>query len=162
MISAKLEREFRQGNHAQKYLRERTARRVAGRLGGTGEMLVGRNEVDMTQHVNAAYHRRLDAKFAKMQREMKVMGQHRDRGRLTDRDGGGEHTVQIHPVSYHYWGQRLGYECWDDPQFIREYKRDNDYARVQSHSRNPTFGWRAGQNAAAAYLRRSGKVQIKE
>ena len=34
-------------------------------------------------------------------------------------------TMRVDEDSYHYWGQRLGYECWKDPQFIREYKRDN-------------------------------------
>lgn len=75
-------------------------------------------------------------KQAKMRREMvlaaRVGGQRRilrDRG-----DGGGEVTMQVHKTSYHYWGQRLGYECWDDPQFVREYLRDNPEARVRSTS----------------------------
>jgi hypothetical protein len=36
------------------------------------------------------------------------------------------------PTSYHYWGRRLGYECWDDPQFLREYKRDNEAVRIKT------------------------------
>lgn len=47
-------------------------------------------------------------------------------------DGGGYVDIMIDPISYHYWGQRLGYECWDDPQFIREYKRDNPECRVKT------------------------------
>lgn len=53
---------------------------------------------------------------------------------LRSAEGDGEVDMMIHPVSYHYWGQRLGYECWDDPQFRREYKRDNEVARVKSRS----------------------------
>jgi hypothetical protein len=49
-------------------------------------------------------------------------------------DVGGEVDFQIHPVFYHYWGQRLGYECWDDPQFVRELKRDNEVVRVRNES----------------------------
>lgn len=49
-------------------------------------------------------------------------------------EGGGEVEMMIHPTSYHYWGQRLGYECWDDPTFRREYRRDNPVARVKSVS----------------------------
>lgn len=46
---------------------------------------------------------------------------------------GGEVKMMIHPISYHYWGQRLGYECWDqDSDFVREYLRDNPAARVRS------------------------------
>jgi hypothetical protein len=47
-------------------------------------------------------------------------------------DGGGYQDMMIDPISYHYWGQRLGYECWDDAQFIREYKRDNPESRVKT------------------------------
>ncbi len=51
---------------------------------------------------------------------------------------GGELKSQVHRASFHYWGQRLGYQCWDDPQFVREYLRDNDYARVKSKPRTVT------------------------
>lgn len=51
---------------------------------------------------------------------------------------GGEVTMMVDPVSYHYWGQRLGYACWSDAQFCREYLRDNPEARVRSRSVNPT------------------------
>ena len=34
-------------------------------------------------------------------------------------------TAAIPIASWHYWGQRLGYQCWDDPEFVREFKRDN-------------------------------------
>jgi hypothetical protein len=47
-------------------------------------------------------------------------------------DGGGEVEMMIHPTSYHYWGQRLGYECWDDPQFRREYRRDVEASRIKT------------------------------
>ncbi|MDR1280299.1 MAG: hypothetical protein LBK99_05710 [Opitutaceae bacterium] len=46
--------------------------------------------------------------------------------------GGFYQKAQIHAESYHYWGQRLGYECWDDPQFMREYLRDVPAARVRT------------------------------
>lgn len=80
------------------------------------------------------YRRRQKATI--MHREMVVAARSggtrrilRDRG-----EGGGEQTMMIHKTSYHYWGQRLGYECWDDPQFVREYLRDNPTARVRSLS----------------------------
>lgn len=33
---------------------------------------------------------------------------------------------------YHYWGQRLGYDCWNDQAFVREYLRDNPDSRVNA------------------------------
>jgi len=52
---------------------------------------------------------------------------------------------------YHYWGQRLGYDCWNDDQFVREYLRDNPDSRVKAKSARTTilnpFGQPAfGQN----------------
>lgn len=46
----------------------------------------------------------------------------------------GEVKMMIHPTSYHYWGQRLGYQCWEDKQFCAEYLRDNPEARVRSQA----------------------------
>lgn len=52
---------------------------------------------------------------------------------------GGEVNLMVHPQSFHYWGQRLGYGCWNDPQFVHEYLRDNPAARVQNHARQTTI-----------------------
>jgi hypothetical protein len=52
----------------------------------------------------------------------------------------GEVKMMIHPAFYHYWGQRLGYECWQDKQFCREFARDNDEVRVHSQGRAWTRG----------------------
>jgi len=46
-------------------------------------------------------------------------------------DGLGQRTLSIDPTAYHYWGQRLGYDCWNDAQFRREFARDNPEARVK-------------------------------
>ena len=51
---------------------------------------------------------------------------------------GGEVGMQIHSASYHYWGQRLGYQCWSDAQFVKEYLRDNPYARVKNRAAQVT------------------------
>jgi hypothetical protein len=52
----------------------------------------------------------------------------------------GEQELMVHPVFYHYWGRRLGYECWQDKQFIHEFRRDNDICRVKNISRKTTIG----------------------
>lgn len=47
-------------------------------------------------------------------------------------EGLGQATLSVPPLSYHYWGRRLGYECWSDPGFRREFARDNPGARIAS------------------------------
>lgn len=51
-------------------------------------------------------------------------------------NGLGRVRMTITPTAYHYWGQRLGYKCWKDKQFLREFERDNPEVRVRSQSRN--------------------------
>lgn len=52
----------------------------------------------------------------------------------------GQQVLQVTPESFDYWGLRLGYDCWHDKQFRREYARDNDAARVKSVSRKIRSG----------------------
>lgn len=74
-------------------------------------------------------------------------------------DGSGaEVKMTIHPVSYHYWGQRLGYKCWKDPQFCREYLRDNPEARVKSRPDHPTLVVQGAGGLAAAGAKRFHKT----
>jgi hypothetical protein len=76
-------------------------------------------------------------------RKQKKMLQVKDEMALAAKQGGervvlrgrqdeGYIDMQIHPASYHYWGQRLGYDCWQDPQFRKEYLRDNEASRVKT------------------------------
>jgi hypothetical protein len=53
--------------------------------------------------------------------------------------GDGEVKMQVDPYSYHSWGQKLGYECWRDPEFVEEYLRDNPEARIRSRADNLTI-----------------------
>jgi hypothetical protein len=50
-------------------------------------------------------------------------------------NGLGQMTMAIQADAYHYWGQRLGYRCWRDKAFRREFLRDNPGARVTSRAR---------------------------
>lgn len=62
-----------------------------------------------------------------------------ERRMLRSSDGnGGEVSMMVDPYSYHYWGQRLGYDCWSDAEFCREFLRDNPEARVRSRPDAPT------------------------
>lgn len=46
-------------------------------------------------------------------------------------DGVGRLRMVVTGDAFHYWGRRLGYECWQDRQFLREYERDNESVRVK-------------------------------
>jgi hypothetical protein len=77
------------------------------------------------------------ARRAKAEQEMAAAAAaHGERRFLQAPNGfGGEVGLMVHSESFHYWGQRLGYGCWSDPQFVHEYLRDNPAARVRNHSR---------------------------
>lgn len=62
-------------------------------------------------------------------------------------EGLGEMTMRVDPTSYHYWGQRLGYDCWSDEQFCREFRRDNETVRVRNRARKTTVvaGWEGNE-----------------
>ena len=45
-------------------------------------------------------------------------------------EGLGRPTLSVPPLAFHYWGRRLGYDCWRDKQFRDEFARDNPGARI--------------------------------
>lgn len=74
-------------------------------------------------------------------------------------DGLGQPTMELTPEVYHHWGQRLGYQCWKDKQFLREFKRDNPEVRVKATGTKAQVGYsRSGQILSPA-LRGSGAVE---
>jgi hypothetical protein len=54
-------------------------------------------------------------------------------------DGLGQMTARIPEESYHYWGQRLGYACWRDNGFMKNFLRDNPECRVNSKAEKTTL-----------------------
>jgi hypothetical protein len=54
-------------------------------------------------------------------------------------NGFGELQMQVDPEAYFYWIKRLGRECWTDPGFIREFKRDNPEVVVKCRKRRPSI-----------------------
>lgn len=58
-------------------------------------------------------------------------------------DGIGRLRMRVDPDSYHYWGQRLGYQCWQDKSFLDQYEKDNPYCRVNSTGTKLQFGFDA-------------------
>lgn len=46
-------------------------------------------------------------------------------------EGLGRVRMAVSADAFHYWGRRLGYECWKDKQFLHEFERDNPNVRVK-------------------------------
>ena len=57
-------------------------------------------------------------------------------------DGMGRIRMVITPDAFHYWGRRLGYECWRDKAFLNEFERDNPAVRVKCGGTRIQQGYR--------------------
>jgi hypothetical protein len=66
-------------------------------------------------------------------------------------DGLGRVRLAVTPEAFHYWGRRLGYDCWRDKQFLAEFERDNPAARVKQGGTKIQSGWRGRIVAANKY-----------
>ncbi len=53
-------------------------------------------------------------------------------------DGVGQLKARIPLAAWHYWGQRLGYECWEDKAFLDEFLRDNPETAVRNYAKRTT------------------------
>jgi hypothetical protein len=53
-------------------------------------------------------------------------------------DGLGECHMRLDPEVFWHWCRKEGKECWGDPNFVHEFKRDNPEVRVQSRPRKTT------------------------
>lgn len=57
-------------------------------------------------------------------------------------EGLGQLTARIPVTAFHFWGQKLGYSCWNDQQFMDEFLRDNPELRVNSGgTKEISVGW---------------------
>jgi hypothetical protein len=68
----------------------------------------------------------------------------REGGEHRSIDGIGRLRMNIDPLYFHFWGKKLGYQCWNDPQFLREFERDNPEVRVKCGGTKLQVGYRAG------------------
>jgi hypothetical protein len=57
-------------------------------------------------------------------------------------DGLGECHMRVDLTAYWHWTMRYGRQIWNDPSFIREYKRDNPEVVVRPRSRKIQVGYR--------------------
>ncbi len=66
------------------------------------------------------------------------------RTQLRSIDGIGRLRMRVDPTLYHAWGQKYGYDCWKDGQFLREVERDNPAVRVNCGGTRLQVGWSGG------------------
>lgn len=52
-----------------------------------------------------------------------------------DIDGVGRLVAKIPPDAFYYWGHVLGFACWEDKQFLREFLRDNPEVAVRNYTK---------------------------
>ena len=57
-------------------------------------------------------------------------------------DGIGECHMRVDLTAFWHWIFRYGREIWNDPEFVREYKRDNPEVVVKPRSRKIMVGYR--------------------
>lgn len=84
----------------------------------TQELLSGWRKAEVDAKVQAEKHARFNR-----------------RNEANNIEGIGRKVASIPGVAYHYWGQRLGYECWEDKQFIKEFLRDNPEVAVTNYAK---------------------------
>jgi hypothetical protein len=65
-------------------------------------------------------------------------------------DGIGRLRMRVDPTLYHAWGQKYGYDCWRDSQFLREVERDNPAVRVNSSGTRLQVGWSGGTKRSSS------------
>lgn len=66
-------------------------------------------------------------------------------------DGLGRLRMAVSADAFHYWGQRLGYDCWKDAQFLREFERDNPAVRVKCGGTRVQVGWQGDKRFTKRY-----------
>ena len=87
------------------------------------EHLIGQLEAELRRgwernKIDAAIEAKQNAKFNQM--------------RHKSVEGLGQKIATIPATAYHFWGQKLGYGCWNDKQFMDEFLRDKPECRVNS------------------------------
>ncbi|MEM6911059.1 MAG: hypothetical protein AAF555_05695 [Verrucomicrobiota bacterium] len=83
-------------------------------------------EERMTEEVGRLFQDEHDAKVALERATQERLAESVKRlGACKLVDGLGQKLGSVDESSYHYWGQRLGYSCWKDKRFVREYFKEN-------------------------------------
>ena len=67
-------------------------------------------------------------------------------------EGVGQLKARIPPDAFHYWGTRLGYDCWEDKQFLNDFIRDNPEVAVRNRVKRTMVGGAKGLFDASGFL----------
>lgn len=76
---------------------------------------------------------RMEETKAKAEAKQSAVFNHANEARSID--GVGQLKARIPLAAWHYWGQRLGYECWEDSQFLEEFLRDNPETAIRNYAK---------------------------
>jgi len=116
---------------------------------------------EMTSLVGAALRRQL-AREHQNSRANQSGGVAREARNESYATSFGQHKARIETTSYHYWGKRLGYSCWSDRKFIKEYLRDNPESRVKSAGGKKVTVGHGGKKAHGYYDTPVGRVTYRK
>lgn len=111
---------------------------------------------DMRHRVGDALRQRVFSQCDQAERDARSNGAANNSREYRHVNGMGEMRAQIPATAYHYWGQREGYEVWQDKQFMRKYLQDNPEVRVNTKPENIQVGY-----AGDGFLRCGTGRQIK-
>jgi hypothetical protein len=67
-------------------------------------------------------------------------------------DGVGQLVARIPPAAFHYWGIRLGYECWEDKQFMSDFLKHNPEVAVRNRVKRTVVNGAKGLFNASGFL----------
>ena len=116
---------------------------------------------EMTSLVGAALRKQL-VREHQTSRTNQSGGVAKDSNKESHTTSFGQHKARIETTSYHYWGKRLGYKCWGDRKFIKEYLRDNPESRVKNvGGKNVKVGY-GGQKPHGYYDTPVGRVTYRK
>lgn len=76
---------------------------------------------------------RMEETKAKASAKQQAVFNHANEARSIE--GVGQLKARIPLAAWHYWGQRLGYECWEDKSFLNEFLRDNPETAVRNYAK---------------------------
>lgn len=56
-------------------------------------------------------------------------------------DGLGQLRARIPASSFHFWGQKLGYKCWQDQTFLKEFLNTNPELKTKGGATKMSVGY---------------------
>lgn len=94
------------------------------------EMAQGGIEAGVIRELDALFRREVDMRTVNAKIEAQRVASQLGKNRRSV-EGLGRVRMEVPTHVYHYWGRRLGYQCWKSKEFLREMERDNPELKVQ-------------------------------